>query len=205
MSSFLTLGLLLGLSAGLAPGPLLALVLAETLAHGVRAGLRVALAPLLTDLPIVAVSLLLLSRLAAAPGVLGALSLLGAALVFWFGIQNLRARPVPTLPENLRPHSLRKGVLVNFLSPHPYLFWLGVGGPAVIRAAQDSTLWAASFIAGFYTLLVGSKMVLAIAAGRSRGLLSSRGYVLVMRLLGLALCLFALLLLRDGIGLLAGS
>jgi threonine/homoserine/homoserine lactone efflux protein len=205
MFSFLALGTLLGLSAGLAPGPLLALVLSETLTHGVRAGLRVCLAPLITDLPIVAVSLLLLSRLAATPAVLGALSLLGAALVFWFGIQNLRARPVLKLPEGLHPRSLRKGILVNFLSPHPYLFWLGVGAPAAIRAAQSGLLWAVAFVAGFYVLLVGSKMVLALAAGRSRHLLSSRGYLLVMRMLGLLLCLFSLLLVRDGIRLLTAS
>jgi threonine/homoserine/homoserine lactone efflux protein len=202
MLSFLALGTLLGLSAGLAPGPLLALVLSETLTHGVRSGLRVCLAPLLTDLPIVAVSLLLLSRLAGAPAVLGALSLLGAALVFWFGVQNLRTLPVRALPQGERPRSLRKGVLVNMLSPHPYLFWLGVGGPAAVRAARSDLLWAAGFVASFYLLLVGSKMVVAVAAGHSRGLLSTRGYVLTMRALGLALCLFSLLLARDGLRLL---
>jgi threonine/homoserine/homoserine lactone efflux protein len=202
MLSFLSLGILLGLSAGLAPGPLLALVLSETLTHGVRAGLKVSLAPLLTDLPIVAFSLLLLARLAAAPAVLGTLSLLGAGLVFRFGIQNLRSRPALAMPAGIRPKSLRKGVLVNFLSPHPYLFWLGVGGPTAVRAAQSDPLWAAGFVIGFYTLLVGSKMALALAAGSSKTLLSSRGYVVTMRTLGILLCLFSLLLARDGIRLL---
>ncbi|NCD26558.1 MAG: hypothetical protein EOL86_13335, partial [Deltaproteobacteria bacterium] len=46
-------GLVLGLSAGLSPGPLLTLMLSETLRHGVRAGLLVAVAPLISDLPII--------------------------------------------------------------------------------------------------------------------------------------------------------
>ena len=50
---FLFAGLVLGLSGGLVPGPLLTLVASETLRHGAAAGIRVALAPLLTDAPII--------------------------------------------------------------------------------------------------------------------------------------------------------
>lgn len=60
MIGFLLSGILLGLSGGLAPGPLLTLVASETLRHGARAGVRVALAPLLTDLPIVLATVSLL-------------------------------------------------------------------------------------------------------------------------------------------------
>ena len=58
--AFLLTGALLGLSGGLAPGPLLTLVANETLRHGARAGIGVALAPLLTDLPIVLITVGLL-------------------------------------------------------------------------------------------------------------------------------------------------
>ena len=60
---FLSAGLLLGLSGGLAPGPLLTLVASETLRHGARAGISVALAPLLTDAPIILATLWLLTRI----------------------------------------------------------------------------------------------------------------------------------------------
>ena len=63
MISFGLTGVLLGLSGGLAPGPLLTLVVAETLRHGVRAGIGVALVPLLTDMPIVLVTVALLHPL----------------------------------------------------------------------------------------------------------------------------------------------
>jgi len=58
MNSFL-LGLSLGLGAGLAPGPLLALVIRSTLQDGAAAGVRVAFSPLVTDVPIIAIALLL--------------------------------------------------------------------------------------------------------------------------------------------------
>lgn len=65
MFGFLTTGAILGLSAGIAPGPLLALVISETLRHGMKAGVKVALAPIISDLPIVALTLYILAKLSA--------------------------------------------------------------------------------------------------------------------------------------------
>jgi uncharacterized membrane protein YdcZ (DUF606 family) len=50
--------------------------------------------------------------------------------------------------------------------------------------------------------LVGSKMTIALIVGRSRHLLAGRGYLVVMRTLGVLLVLFALLMFRDGLGFL---
>ena len=72
MIHYLTIGAILGLSAGFAPGPLLALVLSETLRRNTRAGIMVALAPICTDLPIIALSVLVLSRLSEYNHILGA-------------------------------------------------------------------------------------------------------------------------------------
>ena len=63
MLEFLSSGILLGLAAGFAPGPLLVLVISETMRHGIRAGLKVSIAPLITDVPIILVSLIVLNRL----------------------------------------------------------------------------------------------------------------------------------------------
>ena len=64
MMTALASGVLLGLSAGLSPGPMLALVLAQTLRHGSREGCKIALTPLVTDPPIILVTLALASKLA---------------------------------------------------------------------------------------------------------------------------------------------
>jgi len=60
MLNFLGIGLILGLSAGFAPGPLLTLVISETLQHDLKAGVKVALAPIITDLPIIIFTLFIL-------------------------------------------------------------------------------------------------------------------------------------------------
>ncbi len=199
MIHYFGVGLLLGLSAGLAPGPLLTLVVSETLRHDIKAGIKVALAPLISDLPIVAVTVWLLAGLSGFDGIMGGISLLGGSVVFMMGIGGIRTKPPSMDIAQTQSNSLFKGVLVNVLSPHPYLFWLGVGAPTMTRAYELNIFLAVSFVSSFYIALVGSKVVLALLVGRSRAVLSGRGYLYTMRVLGVLLCFLALILFKDGL------
>lgn len=102
-----------------------------------------------------------------------------------------------------RPRSWLKGVLTNLLSPHPWLFWLTVGAATLAKAIAQNWLVAVAFLGGFYLLLVGSKVLVALLASRSRNLLAGRPYRVVMRVLAVLLGVFALLLFREGLQLLA--
>ena len=167
--TYVFLGFSLGLSAGLAPGPLLALVINRTLRYGVASGLRIAIAPLLTDLPIVLLALFLISRL---PEVyLHALMALGGFFVLWLAFEAWRTteQALTADVETPAPHQdLLRGMMVNFLNPHPYFFWGAVGAPLVVQAWNQSPWYAVGFILAFYLLLVGSKVILAIVLGRFR-------------------------------------
>ncbi|GAW65518.1 membrane protein [Geoanaerobacter pelophilus] len=202
MFDFLTAGLVLGLSAGFSPGPLLMLVISETLHHGTRSGVRVALSPVITDLPIVLATLLLLVKVSGYHGVLGGVSLAGGLFVLATGWESLRTRPVQLDLPKEPPKSLRKGVLTNFLSPHPYLFWITVGAPLLTKSLNIGWTAFFAFVGSFYLSLVGAKIVLAVAVGRSKAFLSGRLYLFIMRLLGGLLVLFALLLFKEGVELL---
>lgn len=195
-------GLVMGLAAGVSPGPLLALVIGETIRHDRRMGIRVALAPLITDVPIVLLSLLLLSRLSGYRTVLGVISLAGALFIGYLAYESLRSRGLEAEGIPPRPRSFRKGLITNLLSPHPYLFWITVGAPVVIRAGQSSLSAAVLYILGFYALLVGSKVAVAVIVDRSKAWIHSRIYVYLIRALGVVLFVFALLFLRDGLRLL---
>ncbi|WDP92036.1 MAG: LysE family translocator [Desulfobacter sp.] len=201
MNQYTFMGMVLGLSAGLAPGPLLTLVVSQTLARGRGAGVRVALAPLVSDLPIVGLSLAVLSRLSDFNPVLGLISLAGGIVILKMGIEGIRTAGGETDRED-GGGPLIKGVLVNLLSPHPYIFWLTVGAPATVRAWENTPVDAAGFIAGFYCLLIGSKIGLALAAARTRSFMRGRIYLYTMKGLGLVLCGLALALVREGAGLL---
>jgi len=194
---YLVVGVILGLSAGLSPGPLLALVMSETLQHGIGAGFRVALAPLLTDLPIVAMALLVVGRLSDSSPLLGLIAVTGGCFLTLLGWQSLRTSGLTATVTQVRPKSLLKGVLTNFLSPHPYLFWISVGAPTTRQALTQSAAAGISFIGGFYACLVGAKIVLAVVTGRSRVFLSSTWYSWLMRALGVMILGLAGLLFYE--------
>lgn len=207
MNTMLASGILLGFAAGLSPGPLMTLVVTETLRHNRTAGIKVALAPLITDLPILVLSLLFLDHLAESRLILGIVSLAGGLFVLGMGLDNLRMRALPASVESAIARPLQKGMLVNILSPHPYLFWLTVGGPLLLAAWPQNPTGAAGFVLFFYLLLVGCKVVLAVIIGRMKEFLASAPYLLIMKFLGLLLCLFSAKLFYDGLklcGVLAG-
>ncbi|MDY6987353.1 MAG: LysE family transporter [Thermodesulfobacteriota bacterium] len=201
MMDTLAIGIVLGLSAGLAPGPLLALVISQTLRHNVKEGLKVALAPLITDLPIILVTLYVFMRLAQFELVLGIISFIGGFFILYLSYESLQTKPLEIGLEPTAPKSLRKGALVNALNPHPYLFWCSVGAPTMVKAQQETSFGATAFVVGFYLFLVGAKVATALLVSRSRTFLAGNVYIYTMRLLGVLLFVFAMLLFRDGLKL----
>jgi threonine/homoserine/homoserine lactone efflux protein len=195
----LSAGVVLGLSAGLSPGPLLALVITQTLRHGVGEGVKVALAPLITDLPIIMAATFLLTQLSNSQPVLGFISLVGGLFLTYLAYENLRANRVDSGITASVPKSFTKGALVNFLSPHPYLFWLTVGSPFMVKAWLKSPMAAIGFVATFYAGLIGSKMAVAVVSGKSRQFIQGKIYRIIMRFLGVVLLIFAFWLFKEGI------
>ena len=199
MLEYLTQGTLLGLAAGVAPGPLLVLVVAETIRHNTTAGIKVALAPMITDIPIIGLALLVLPRLPHFEVILGVVSIIGALFIGYLALDSFKTRGIDLDSVEVKPQSLRKGVITNLLNPHPYVFWLGVGVPLIYRAVQSSLLNALVFIGAFFVFIVGSKVVLALIANKSRAFLSGPIYIYLVRALGLLLAFFAVILIRDGL------
>lgn len=199
MTSLLA-GMGLGFSAGISPGPLLSLVIMTSLARGLVPGLRVAMSPLFSDVIVIAASLLIVGTLP--PWGSGLLALIGGVFVIYLGVEAIRTSRHATLaqPEAATQSAstdLQRGALVNLLSPHPWLFWLTVGTPILAAAWKQNPLDAAAFLAGFYALLVGSKVFVALAIAGGRRWLTDRSYRALLLASGLLLFLFGLLLLRE--------
>ena len=202
MLSFLTIGLVLGLSAGITPGPLFTLVIAETLSNGRRAGVIAALVPLVTDLPIVFISIFILSRYTHSATILGIISLIGGLFVCYLGYENFRIDTGGISGGVSNVTSFKKAAIVNALSPHPYLFWITVGAPTVLSASRQNYVAAVAFVSSFYLLLVGSKIFLAIVTSKSKRFLAGKTYSIVMKALGLALWVLSVFLIVEGLELL---
>jgi threonine/homoserine/homoserine lactone efflux protein len=202
MIEYLGKGTLLGLAAGFAPGPLLVLVISETLRHGIKEGVKVSTVPLLTDIPILLVSLFILTKLSNMNVLLGVISMAGGLFILYLGWDSLKVKGVQIEVTQTVSKALRKGLITNALNPHPYVFYMTVGGPIFLRALDQGLVSAAAFFAGFLFFLVGSKVVLALLTERSRSFLKGPVYLWIMRGLGVALIIFSATLFREGLGLL---
>jgi threonine/homoserine/homoserine lactone efflux protein len=198
---FLISGMFLGLVAGISPGPLLALVFSETLKYGKMEGIKVTVASFTTDLPIVVFVLFVLSNLIRYNLIVGVISLVGACYLIYLGVENLRIKIKEFEVKLDRKDALKRGVIANFLSPSPYLFWLSVGGPIFFRSLEMHISATFAFVVGFYTLLVGSKIGIAVIVEKSKSFIRSKYYIYVIRSLGIALILFALIFVYEGLSL----
>ena len=202
MTYYLTMGIILGLSAGFVPGPLFTLMISETLQHDIKSGVKVALAPIVTDLPIILFSLFILDQLSNSNSVLGIISITGALFILYMGYESIRSKGYRLKLQEQKSRSLTKGILANALSPHPYLFWLSVGGPIMTEAMTLNIFAPLFFIGGFYIFLIGSKVLLAILVGKSKSFLSGDFYIYIMRFLGLTLVVLSFALFIDGLKML---
>lgn len=197
--NLLIYGLVLGLSAGMSPGPMLTLVISETMQHGTRSGVKVALAPLISDAPIILGAVWLLSQLSDISGILGVISFVGGLLLFYLGLDSLRFKGVALSTVPAESRSLQKGVMANLLNPNPYLFWVTIGGPLLLKSLWVDFWTVVMFLIGFYICLIGSKIVIALVTGKTKIFMQSNLYVWIIKGLGVALIVFALFFIRDAI------
>lgn len=200
--NYLLAGITLGFAAGISPGPLLTLVISRTLERGLGAGVRVAIAPLLTDLPIIAISMTVFAGLP--PTIESALTIAGALFIFYLAWEILRDARHAHLASaeaaaGAATADIWRGMLVNFLSPHPWLFWIGVAAP-LLTSAWERSVWAAvGFLAGFYGLLVGSKVLVAFGVAGGRRFLNNAWYRRVLVFSSLLLMFFGAALLWQAL------
>lgn len=170
LTEFVLPGIGIGLSAVSVPGPLTAYLLNVTLRFGWRRSLFVICSPLVVDVPIILAVLFLLDKLQAiVPAAIGVIQIIGGLVLLriaWGAWQQFRAgmsfdtgetKNVPETPGQI----FRTALLMNAVSPGPYLFWSTVNGPMLLKALNISPLHALAFLVAFYGTFLGGLLVLA--------------------------------------------
>ena len=187
------------MAAGLSPGPLITLVVSETLKSGRKEGIEVAVAPLISEPPIIVFVLIILSNVTGNSILMAMISLLGACYLTHLGLSNLKASVKEPEDHLEKASSLLKGVTANLLNPNAYMFWLTIGGPRVLESAGIDFSASILFILGFYMTLVGSKITVAVVVDKSKAFVKSRYYVYLIRVLGVVLIVFALIFVGEAL------
>ena len=203
--TYLITGIVLGLSAGISPGPLLTLVISQTLKFGKKEGIKIAVAPLITDFALILLTVFILTRLSNFHIILGVISLVGGIFLLYLAYENITIRGFDLNSKEIRINSLKNGVIANILNPHPYLFWFSIGGPIILKGYNTNPMLPVLFILGFYICLVGSKIAIALAVGKSRNFLRRNLYLYTIKVLGILLAVFAVIFVKDALMNLLGD
>ena len=188
---------IIGFSAGISPGVLFALILSESLQHGAKAGIKIAIAPLITDVPIVLLCYYIFKQMAQVKILLIIITFSGGLFLVYLGYKNIIATGEVNL-KSVKTNSLRKGVITNFLSPSPYVFWMSIGAPLLGSAFGINVTTGIIFLIIFYTLLIGLKITIAILASKARRFVGGKAYKIVIRLLGFVLAGLGLFYIYNG-------
>jgi threonine/homoserine/homoserine lactone efflux protein len=170
MWAYLIQGIGYGFAAAVQPGPFQAYLISQTLSQGWRQTLPAALAPLMSDGPIILLTLVVLSqvpvwfqRFLYIAGGLFILYLAYAALVGW---RNFDEAGVVTHAASRQ--SVLRAAMMNALSPGPYLYWSLVTGPILLAGWRQAPVNGLGFLVSFYATIVLSLSGTIVVFGTAR-------------------------------------
>jgi threonine/homoserine/homoserine lactone efflux protein len=161
-----------GLAAAAQPGAFQTFVISQTLTNGWRRTLPAALAPLISDGPILVLMLVILTRLP--EWTRGLLHLASGVFILYLAVGAVKAWRRLDAAALVAPpagrHGLLKAAVMNLISPGPYLFWGLVAGPVLVDAWSRSPKYGLAFLAGFYAAMVATLAGIILLFGTARQL-----------------------------------
>ena len=170
MWAYLIQGIGYGFAAAAQPGPFQAYLISQTLSNGWRRTLPAALAPLISDGPIIVLTLVVLShvpvwfqRFLYIAGGLFILYLAYSAFVAW---RNFDEAGVVTHSGSRQ--SAVRAAMMNALSPGPYLYWSLVTGPILLAGWRKAPVNGIGFLVSFYATIVLSLIAIIVVFGTAR-------------------------------------
>jgi len=172
MWAYILQGIGYGFAAASQPGPFQAYIISQSLRKGWKRTIISALAPLISDGPIVLLCVLVLSQVPVwmqnIPYIVGGLFVLYLAYGAYKAWRDFREDEIQD--PDADKQGLLKAALMNMLSPGPYLFWALVTGPILIRGFSESLQNGIGFLAGFYVTLVSGLVVIILVFGLAKNL-----------------------------------
>lgn len=161
-----------GFAASAQPGPFQTYLISQSLTRGWKKTLIAALAPLVSDAPIIALCLFVLSqipiwfqRFLYIAGGLFILYLAYGAYKTWKNFD----LAIPVTESNSK-QSILKAAMMNMLSPGPYLFWSLITGPILLKGWRETPINGVGFLAGFYVTITLGLGAIIFVFGSARQL-----------------------------------
>lgn len=197
---YLLQGIGFGLAAASQPGPLQTYLITQSLTRGWRRALPTALAPLVSDAPIILLSVLVLSQVP--EWLQKILYIIGGVFVLYLSYGAFNAwrefhefQSQSEIPDH---QNILKAAMTNALSPGAYIFWTLVTGPILVRGWRETPVNGIGFLMGFYISMIASLAAIIIVFG-SAGKLGNKFNRVLLGISAIALFCFGLYQLWLGL------
>lgn len=168
MLAFFLQGVALALPNVVVPSSFKIFLISRALATGWRRTLPAVLVPFVTDIPIMLLTLLLLSQLPT--WFIYGLRILGGLFVMLLAWRIFKLWQDKGAQFQATEQAARRTILealgINLLNPNPYLLWLFVAGPIMLTGLRQSTEEGISFFVGLYGVFVLGLALMVIIFGK---------------------------------------
>lgn len=167
MFLYLIQGITFGFAAAVQPGPFQTYLVSRALHQGWRSTLPAAFAPLVSDGPIILLVLLVLNSIPVWWE--RVLQTAGGFFLLYLAFGTFRAWRNFSLKSSIPPESggmnLLKAALVNVLNPNPYLGWMLVMGPLLMKGWREAPVHGIALVIGFYgTIVLGGAAIVILSS-----------------------------------------
>lgn len=185
----------IGLSGALMPGPLLTVTVADSARRGFIAGPLLVAGHSILELALVVAVILGVGPILKMPLVMGAIALLGGAVLLWMGVSMVRSAAAATLEVEADArgplsHPLVSGVLASASNPYWILWWSTIGLGYLLAAMKAGTIGAAAFFTGHISADFLWYSLISYGVSRGKKILKEKTYQLAIRACGFLLLLF---------------
>ena len=201
---------LVSLSGVMMPGPVSAMAVTEGTRRGPVAGPLVTVGHAAAEAVMLGLLILGMNRVLQQPAVVGAVGILGGAVLAWMGWgiagaawRNRLDPPAGAASGSAGRSLVRAGLLTTMTNPYWLLWWATVGAAYFVRFTRFGPLAVAGlFFIGHISLDLGWNSFLALVVGAGRGKIPARAFRVVLGGCGVFLIGMSLYFVYSGVNFL---
>lgn len=202
MINYLIFGITYAFAAAVQPGPFQTYIISQTLSRGWRHTLPAAFSPLISDVPIIILTLLLLSQVP--DRFFQFLHCGGGIFLLYLSSRSFKAcwnfNTDNAIDVQSSQQTLLNAAFVNLLNPNPYIGWSLIMGPLFLKGWRETPINGISLLFAFYCTMIISLVGIIILFAFARNL-GPRVNRISLGLSAIALACFGIYQLWLGINL----
>jgi threonine/homoserine/homoserine lactone efflux protein len=204
LSGIFITSFLVGLSGALMPGPLLTVTISQSASRGWIVGPFIVLGHAILELSLVVAIVYGMGRFLAQPPVIGAIGIIGGAVLLWMGGSMVRnSRKVSLVIEGTKGisslHPVWAGILTSLSNPYWTVWWATIGLSYIGFSMKYGLTGIALFYAGHILSDLGWYVLISLLVHYGKRVTNDRAFQAVIAVCGIFLLFFGFYFGYSGI------